>query len=128
MFKLRRGEVVPFGGEEIEVPKLTIEKWKLLITQIETLPSLIVNVLSAKDQTDFAVTVTAAAELAIDEVVRIVSVLTGKDPEWIEANVDLKEMIGFISATAKKNDLVEAAKKCRAALSRWSGSPQEPSH
>lgn len=127
MFKFKRGETVLFGGEQIEVPKLTIEKWKLLISNIETLPSLVINVLAARDTSDFTANVVAAADLAIDEVVELVAVLTDKSPEWIEKNVDMKEMVNFISATAKKNDLVDAAKKCRAALSRWTGSPAEPS-
>jgi hypothetical protein len=126
MFRIKRNETVPFGGEQIEIPKLTIEKYQLLIAQMEVLPSLLMSIWGAKGTVDLATTIIAASQLAGEEVSRLVGVLTGKDPEWIRKDVAMNEVIHFLKETAKKNDLVEAAKKCRAALLKWSGNQTAP--
>lgn len=120
MFKFGRenkaatmADVINFGGKSVEIPKLTIAKWKLLFDRIETLPSVLLNVFSARNTSDFSATLVAGLSLVLDEVVELVAVLTDLDKEWIEQNVDQNELIDFIAKTVEKNDLSAAVKKFR---------------
>lgn len=112
-------DFIDFGGRRVEVPKLTIAKWKLLFDQIETLPQILLNVFASRNTADFTPAIVAALGLALDEVINLVAALTGLEPEWIEENVTHTELITFIERTVKKNDLQEAAKKFRAAFGKW---------
>lgn len=114
----RKPDRIDFGGKKIEIPKLTVAKWRLLFDRIEILPSVLLNIFSARNSSDFTATIVAGTGLIIDEVVELISALTGYDPQWIEENVTHTELIDFITNTVQKNDLVEAGKKFRAAFGK----------
>jgi hypothetical protein len=116
---------VYFGDTKVEIPKLTVAKWKALFETIETLPSLIVNILAAKGSKDFTATAVVASSLALDEIVKMVSAVTGLDVEFIENNADHNDLFDFIVKIAKKNDLGEAAKKFQNALGLMKVKPSE---
>ncbi|MFD2334727.1 hypothetical protein ACFSR7_36250 [Cohnella sp. GCM10020058] len=118
-FKKSTIDQVAFGGRQVPIPKLTIAKWRALFEQIETLPQIIISLLSARNTPDFTATVVAALGMTLDEVVRLTAVLTELEPEWIEANVTHDELIAFLSSTASKNNLQDAAKKFRGVLGKW---------
>ncbi|WP_217597172.1 hypothetical protein [Cohnella sp. GbtcB17] len=125
MFKFNRAnkaaaaDYIQFGGKQVAIPKLTIAKWKLLFEHIESLPMIIINVLAARRTADFTATVVASLGMTLDEIVRLTAVLTELEPEWIEDNVTHDELIEFLTRTASKNNLQDAAKKFRAALGKW---------
>ncbi|MFC4103598.1 hypothetical protein [Paenibacillus xanthanilyticus] len=116
LFNRQSEDHVFIGEKRVAIPKLTIAKWKALFEVIEGLPQVIVSVLSTRQSDDFVTTAVVGASLAIDEAVRVVGVLTDLEPAYIEENADLNELIGFIVATAKKNDLANAAKNFQAVL------------
>ncbi|MFD2330669.1 hypothetical protein ACFSR7_15560 [Cohnella sp. GCM10020058] len=118
-FKKSASEQISFGGRQVKIPKLTIAKWRALFEQIETLPQIIISLLAARNTPDFTATVVAALGMTLDEVVRLTAALTELEPEWIEANVTHDELIEFLTSTAKRNNLQEAAKKFRGALEKW---------
>lgn len=117
-------DTATLGDKTVPIPKLTVAKWKALFSVIETLPQLIVSVLAAKQSDDFAATAVVGAELALDEAVKIVAVLAELDPEYIEQNADLNELLTFIAKTAQKNDLAAVAKNFRAVLDRVTSAKQ----
>lgn len=108
-----------FNEKRVEIPKLTIEKWKHLIAKIETLPSIIMSIFAARSSSDLSVYVIAALDAGLDEIVDLVSVLTDIPSEWIMKNVGLNELLDFIEKTARKNDFGEAGKKFRAVLGKF---------
>lgn len=112
-------EYVYLGDKRVEIPKLTVAKWKALFTAVETLPQLILSVLSAKGSPSFGATAVVAASMALDEAINIVAAITGIEAQYIEDNASLTELVDFIAKTARKNDLHEAAKKFRAVLGRF---------
>ncbi|GIQ63717.1 hypothetical protein PACILC2_22850 [Paenibacillus cisolokensis] len=116
---------VIIGGKVVAVPKLTIEKWKALFSVIDSLPQLIVSVLAKRDSSDFVTTTVVAAGLALDEAVKIVAVLADLEPEWVEKNASLDELLEFIRLTAEKNDLQRVAKNFRAVLGRFATAPTD---
>lgn len=105
------------GEKRVDIPKLTIAKWKALFGAIETLPNTLVNVLAAKGTEDFTATALVGAEIAIDEVVRIISVVTEVEAEYIEQHADLAELTTFIAKTIEKNDFQTVVKNFRAVAS-----------
>ncbi|MFC5528469.1 hypothetical protein [Cohnella yongneupensis] len=112
-------DYIDFGGNRIEIPKLTIAKWRLLFDRVETLPSILINIFSSRNSSNFSATLIAGLGLVLDEIVELVSVLTGREREWIEENVDHNELIEFITKTAEKNDFASAVKKFSAAFGKW---------
>ncbi len=120
MFKFNRenktalADTIDFGGQRVQVPKLTIKKWRMLLDNIQTLPQIFIDVLMARGSSDFTATVTAALSVALDEIIELVSVLTELDKEWIEENVDHNELLNYVEKTVQKNDFAEAGKKFRA--------------
>lgn len=126
MFSILKPNTVKLGDKRVPIPKLTIAKWKLLFAEIGSLPNIISDVLQARDTVSFSATLTVAFEMAADDVLRIVSVLTDEPVEWLEEQADPVQIIDFIVATANYNNLGEAAKKYRAAFAKWMASPAAP--
>ncbi|SEM81836.1 hypothetical protein [Paenibacillus sp. OV219] len=104
-------DFVMFGEKRVDIPKLTVAKWKALFGKVETLPQLLLDVIASRQTSDFTATVLVGIQMAFDEIVELVAVLTELEPAWIEENVDHNELIQFISRTVQRNNLNEAAKK-----------------
>ncbi|NBI30774.1 hypothetical protein [Chengkuizengella marina] len=109
-------DTVKIGNKNVEIPKLTISKWKLMFDNIQSLPQIILNILAVKGTKDFSSTLIVGAEMAIDEAVEMVAVIAGLDAKYIEENADMNELTTFIYKTIKKNDLQESVKNFRAVL------------
>ncbi|MCY7451770.1 hypothetical protein MCZ47_16135 [Bacillus altitudinis] len=104
------------GDKTVQVPKLTPVKWKALFEVVDRLPHLFITVLSTSGQEDFASTLVAAAKLAMDEVAKIVAVLSGLDEDYILENVGTDEIIDFLVAVVEKNRLQSVAKNLKSLL------------
>ena len=116
MFGRKESDHVLFGDTKVEIPKLTIEKWELLIENLETLPQIIVNVLSAKQEDNFTAKLVVGTSLALSEVVKLVAVITGLEEDFVRKNADHHSLYDFIKKTMKKNDLNTALKKFQTAI------------
>ncbi|MBQ4817678.1 hypothetical protein IHP72_15595 [Bacillus pumilus] len=104
------------GDKTVQIPKLTPVKWKALFEVVDRLPHLFITVLSTSGQEDFASTLVAAAKLAMDEVAKIVAVLSGLDEDYILENVGTDEIIDFLVAVVEKNRLQSVAKNLKSLL------------
>lgn len=104
------------GDKTVQVPKLTPVKWKALFEVVDRLPHLFITVLSTSGQEDFASTLVAAAKLAMDEVAKIVSVLSGLDEDYILENVGTDEIVDFLISVVEKNRLQSVAKNLKSLL------------
>ncbi|QAR52031.1 hypothetical protein BAE_04145 [Bacillus aerophilus] len=104
------------GDKTVQVPKLTPVKWKALFEVVDRLPHLFITVLSTSGQEDFASTLVAAAKLAMDEVAKIVAVLSGLDEDYILENVGTDEIVDFLIAVVEKNRLQSVAKNLKSLL------------
>ncbi|MBJ6364146.1 hypothetical protein ACFOQM_23270 [Paenibacillus sp. GCM10012307] len=116
-------ESVVIGDKTVPIPKLTIAKWRQLFDVVEALPQIAVTVLTTRGSEQFTTTVMAALQLAADEAIRIVSVLSGLDAEYIEQHATLNDVLEFIRLTAEKNDLELTLKNVKAALGRFKTGP-----
>lgn len=108
------GDGVFLGDKLVEIPKLTPAKYKLLFGRIETLPQVIAHIVSARGKSDFMSTALIGVDIALDEVVEVIAILTGIESEYIRENVGINELTTFIVQTLEKNDLSATIKNFRA--------------
>ena len=113
--KLLNENEMYLGNKKIEVTKLTPAKWKRLFGTIDTLPGLIVQILVAP-QENFYMTVVQAIDIAMDEVIEVVSILTEVDSSYIKENVGIDELIEYLAKAAKRNRLDSAVKNLKSLL------------
>jgi len=104
------------GDKTVQVPKLTPVKWKELFEVVDRVPHLFLTVLSTNGKDDFAATLVAAINLAMDEVVKIVAVLSGLDKDYVHENVGTDEIVEFLIAVVEKNRLQSVAKNLKSLL------------
>lgn len=101
--------------KKVDIPKLTPERWKKLFEKIDLLPGLIVQVLLAPKE-DMYSTIIMACELAIDEVIEVVALLSEIEVEYIRKEVGLDETIEFLVRVVKRNRLTDAVKNLQSLL------------
>jgi hypothetical protein len=103
------------GEKRVKIEKLTIVKWRELFGTVDKLPGLIVQVLSAP-QTDFYAYVITALDIAFDEIVQIVSVLSGVEVDYLTENVGVDELFEYLAKTVKRNRLDDVLKNVKGLL------------
>jgi hypothetical protein len=103
------------GEKRVKINKLTPNRWRDLFAAVDRLPGIIVQVISAP-QDDFYATVVAGLEVAMDEVIEIVAVLSDLDADYINAEVGVDEIFEYLTRTVKKNRLDSVAKNVKSLL------------
>lgn len=101
--------------KRVEIAKLTPVKWKQLFNTVDKLPGLVVQVMTAPKE-DFYMFIIQALDLAIDEVVDVVSILTEIDKEYVANNVGLDELFEYLQRTVKLNRLDTIPKNAKGLL------------
>lgn len=98
------------GEKIVSIPKLTPAMWKELMRTLDKLPMWIMQILSAPTLEDLQVYIVGTIDVAFDELVRVASVLSGLDEEYLEHKAGANEIYEFLRLTAEKNDLDKLAK------------------
>lgn len=98
--------------KKVKITKITPVKWKALFSTIDNLPGLIVSVVSAPagDVYEYAL---HAFDMALDEILNVVSVLTDVDVKYLEENVGLSEIADYLVAVVELNRLDTIVKKAK---------------
>lgn len=115
-FGTARLNTVKLGGKSVEVKKVTIAQWRELFAVTETLPQLILGVIGSSPD-ERATYFMLALESSLEEIVRVVSVLTGINDEYIENNASITELVEYFTQVAKVNDFAGLLKNVRGVLS-----------
>lgn len=102
--------------KKVSISKLTPVKWKKLFGTIDTLPGLIAQVITSQNTDNYYMVFITAIDIALDEVVTVVSILTELDEEYIKTNVGLDEIIEYLTKTVKLNRLDNAVKNVKSLL------------
>jgi len=105
------------GDKLVEIPKLTPAKYKLLFGRIETLPQVIARIAAARGDGTLISTALIGIDIALDEIVDVISVLADIDADYIRENAGIDEITTFIVRTLERNDLAATLKNFRAVLS-----------
>lgn len=122
--RIMRSDTVKIGGKSVKVRKITVSQWRELFTVIETLPQLLLTVVTAApaDRLPYLI---VAIEKSLSDVVNVVSVLTELDAEWIENNASVDELVTFFAETARINNFGEMLKNVRGVLNQAAGPKAE---
>lgn len=112
--KILRNDEMYLGDKKVKIKKLVPAKWKLLFDSVDTLPGLIIQV--ATERENFYMVVLQAIDMAMDEIVKVVSILTDIDEDYINNHVGLDELVEFITRTVNVNRLDQTVKNVKSLL------------
>lgn len=110
-----REDSMLLGEKRVKIEKLTPKKWKELFGVIDMLPSLIVNVVQAP-QDQFMAYALTAAEVGMDELMEVTSILTGIEKEYLEDEVGLDEIVEYVTKMIEFNSLERMVKNLQSLL------------
>ncbi|WP_438432334.1 hypothetical protein [Gorillibacterium sp. sgz500922] len=113
-------EGVTFGEGQTEaktvpIRKITVGQWQELFTVIESLPQLVLTVLSAPPEDRAGYFVIALRE-SLGEGLSVVALLSGLDKDWLRGHASLDEVVAFFTATAKANNFGALLKNAQSVL------------
>ncbi len=109
MFNLGKKEHVMLGSKRVMIPKLTRNRLKKLTDHIGTIGDYLVK-LFLTPENDRAVFIVAAADVTIDEIYELTSLLSDLPLEYLDEHATLGECTEFLRLTWEKNDMNEALK------------------
>lgn len=109
-----RGRIT-IGDKSVKVKKITIAQWKELFSVVDSLPSLIIDVVTSPKEERTAYLVVAAHH-SLDDLAEVISVLTGLDRDYIVNNAALDEILEYFTMMAKVNNFEEIAKNIKSVL------------
>ena len=108
-------ETLKIGEKPVHVRKVTIAQWRELFDSIQAIPQLIISVITAPASERAGFFVLALRE-SFDDVVRVTSVLTGIDEDYIDKNASIDELLAYYTAMAKANNFGELLKNAQSVL------------
>lgn len=112
---LSRHDLAILGKYKASIFKLTPKQYKSLFGTIETLPNLIMTVARAP-QEDKVAYVLSALEVGMDEIVSVVSELTGIDREYLNEEVGFDEIIDYLVKMVEVNRIENVVKNVKSLL------------
>ncbi|MEK4349660.1 hypothetical protein MKX41_02355 [Paenibacillus sp. FSL R5-0475] len=107
--------VIQLGDRTVKVRKIPIDGWIQLTGVINTLPELVMGVITAPEGSRTAY-LFAILEHALEDIVQVVSVLTGFETQWIKENVAPDELMAYFTAVARVNNFGGLLKNVQGAL------------
>ncbi|MGG3278792.1 hypothetical protein [Paenibacillus solani] len=109
MFNLGKKDYVVLGNKRVTVPKLTRSRLKKLTDHIGSIGDYLVKLLLTPEN-DRAVFIVAAADVSIDEIYELTSILSDIPIEYLDEHASFSECTEFLRLTWEKNDMNEALK------------------
>lgn len=113
----------PHTLKTIRVRKITIAKARELMQVIGSIPMIAINVLNAPPK-ERAAYLLVAVQQSLDDFVRIVSVTTELDAEYIENNVSIDQVVEYLVKLAEYNDFNAIVKNVQRGLTVLKGENQ----
>lgn len=107
MFPFMKKNRVQLGNKQIEVPKLTRTRLKKLTDHTGTIGDYLVK-LFLTPENDRAVFIVAVADVAIDEIYELTSILSDLPIEYLDDHASFAECTEFLRLTWEKNDINNA--------------------
>jgi len=104
MFSLFKQDRVWLGKKQVEIPKLTRARLKKLTEHIGTIGDFLVK-LFLTPENERAVFIVAAADVAIDEIYELTSLLSDLPIEYLDEHASIAECTNFLRLTWERNDM-----------------------
>ncbi|AHD06436.1 hypothetical protein [Paenibacillus larvae] len=114
---MRRTDVVKLGKHQVKIAKITPKKWREMVECINVLPQIIENIRCAPPE-DFTLYVMNGLEVASDDIVRTVSVLTGIEIEELDdtGGIGMDQLIEYLRLTYEYNNIDDIVKNVKRLL------------
>jgi hypothetical protein len=109
VFPLTRKEKLKLGSRTVSIPKLTSNRLKKLTDHLGTIGDLLVKTFLTPEA-DRSVMIVAGAEIMIDEIYELTSLLSDLDIDELSEQASLAECTEFLNLTWAKNDMNAALK------------------
>ncbi|QWU17395.1 hypothetical protein SAMN04487895_104219 [Paenibacillus sophorae] len=104
MLNFGKKEVLKLGNRRVEVPKLTRNRLKKLTEHVGTIGDFLVKFFLTP-QEDRSVFIVAGADVTIDEIYEITSLLSDIDIEELSEQASIAECTEYLLLTWQKNDM-----------------------
>ena len=104
MFPIFKTDRVQLGKKQVEIPKLTRARLKKLTEHIGTIGDFLVK-LFLTPENERAVFIVAAADVAIDEIYELTSLLSDIPVEYLDEHASIAECTNFLRLTWERNDM-----------------------
>jgi hypothetical protein len=104
MFPFFKKDRVQLGQKQVEIPKLTRARLKKLTEHIGTIGDFLVK-LFLTPENERAVFIVAAADIAIDEIYELTSLLSDIPIEYLDEYASIAECTEFLRLTWERNDI-----------------------
>jgi hypothetical protein len=115
MLGFNRNDRVGLGNKQIEIPKLTRTRLKKLTEHIGTVGDLLIKIIMAPE-TDRPLYIVAGADVAIDEIYEVTSLLSDLPLEYLDEHATLAECTEFLSLTWERNNMNKALGNVRSLI------------
>ncbi|MBG9736287.1 hypothetical protein [Paenibacillus alvei] len=99
----------------VQIRKITVAQWQELFGSIQTIPQLIISIMSVPETERAGFFMVVLGE-SLENIVQITSILTGLDVEYLRQNAAADELFEFYSETVKMNNFGELLKNGRSVL------------
>lgn len=109
MFNLSKKDTVQLGDKRVQIPKLTRNRLKKLTDHIGSIGNYLIKLFLTPEK-DRAVFIVAAADVSIDEIYELTSLLSDLPIEYLDDHATFAECIEFLRLIWEKNDMNEALK------------------
>lgn len=106
---LSKKDSVTIGKKNVPIPKLTRNRLKKLTEHIGSIGNYLVKLFLTPEK-DRAVFLVAAADVTIDEIYELTSLLSDLPIEYLDEFATFSECTEFLRLTWEKNDMNEALK------------------
>jgi hypothetical protein len=104
------------GDKEVKIRKLTPALWKELMSVVDQLPGLILHTLMIPRDGNFNKTLLMVVHELMDDIIKIVSVLSGLDEKYLQENAGFDEIVKYLTLTFQKNDFSSVIKNVKSLL------------
>ncbi|OKP91844.1 hypothetical protein A3844_01650 [Paenibacillus helianthi] len=104
MLNFGKKDALQLGNRKVQIPKLTRTRLKKLTDHLGTIGDLVVKIFLTPTE-DRSVMIVAGAEIMIDEIYELTSLLSDLDIEELSEQASLAECTEFLNLTWAKNDM-----------------------
>ncbi|WP_020615740.1 hypothetical protein [Paenibacillus daejeonensis] len=101
---LKKKDRVKLGNKMVEIPKLTRKRLKKLTEHIGTIGDYLVKLFMQSEE-DRAVFIVAGADVAIDEIYELTSLLSDLPIEYLDEEASFAQCTEFLRLTWERNDM-----------------------
>ncbi|MFL1677592.1 MULTISPECIES: hypothetical protein [Bacillales] len=112
---MQRVDTLTLGEKKVRITKITPRQYKELFSVIGNIPNLVYQVANAPED-DYRAYVLMALEVGMDDIVGIVSYLTGIDAEYLHDQANFYDLTEYLVQMVEYNNIEKTLKNVASLL------------